>query len=86
MKNYPTYAEFFAAAQRLKTCTLWTDEDRLLLIAILANVSLQDMYKGKQYGEMGSPNMTSILHAIVESAEDITKSDVSRIIDRLKKP
>lgn len=86
MKKYPTYKEFFDAAQRLKTCTLWTDEDRLLLIAVLANVSLQDTLRGRQYGEVGSPNMTSILHAIVESAEDITRSDVSRIIDRLKKP
>lgn len=86
MLNFKTKAEFIAAAQRLKTCKEWTAEDRLLLIAVLANVSLQDTYAGKPYGEIGSPNMTAILHAIVETPETLNgpMSNITGIVDRLK--
>lgn len=87
MLNFKTKAEFIAAAQRLKTCTEWTAEDRLLLIAVLANVALQDMFRdGKEYGALGTPNMTAILHAIHETPETLNgpMSDITGIVDRLK--
>lgn len=48
----------------------WTAEDRLLVIAALLPAMQDDIYAGT-YSAPGRPNITSLQHILVESAETL---------------